>query len=237
MKIRLRKKKQETQLNNLLTLPDINGAPMIDFENELTNNMRYILTNLNRQGELPPRLAIVSSLREEGVTYSARALGAILGYDFQAHVCVVDLNWWWPARDRVLAINDEGLAAILAGTATIDIAIVPTGWSHVKILPAGKIEEKDRPIVARSRQLRDIIEQLSEQFDHLVLDVPAILATSDSIPLASLADCCILVIRQGVTTVEDVRLALDRIDHLNILGVILNKSRSKTPAFIQKLVI
>ncbi len=237
MKIRLRKKKQESQPYPLLTLPDITGAAMIDFETELTNNMRYILTHLNRQGELPSRLAMVSSLREEGVTYAARAIGAVLGYDFQAHVCIVDLNWWWPSQDLLSALNDEGLAAILAGTATLDNVIVPTGWSQVKILPAGKIEEKDRPIIARSRELRDVIDQLSEQFDHLILDVPAILATSDSIPLASLADCCILVVQQGVTTVEDVRLALDRIDHLNILGVILNKSRSKTPAFIQKLVI
>jgi Mrp family chromosome partitioning ATPase len=84
--------------------------------------------------------------------------------------------------------------------------------------------------------LVQIIEDLSKEFDHLILDIPAIRATNDAVPLASLGDACCLVIRQGVTTAEDVRLTLDEIDHLPILGVILNRVRLKTPRVILKFI-
>ena len=55
-------------------------------------------------------------------------------------------------------------------------------------------------------------------------------------PLASLSDACCLVIRQGVTPVEDVRLALDEIEHLTILGTVLNQAHYATPAVILKFI-
>ena len=67
------------------------------------------------------------------------------------------------------------------------------------------------------------------------MDIPAILATNDAVPLASLGSACCLVIRQGVTWMEDVKLALDEIDHLSIMGVVMNKFKLNTPSFLVKL--
>jgi Mrp family chromosome partitioning ATPase len=104
------------------------------------------------------------------------------------------------------------------------------------LVPAGELPIERRPVIARSQVLLQIMEQLSKEFDHLILDVPAVRATTDAVPLASLGDACCLVIRQGVTNAEDVRLALDEIDHLPILGVILNQVMLKTPKAILKFI-
>ncbi len=87
----------------------------------------------------------------------------------------------------------------------------------------------DRPVVAHSRYLKGMLDELNQQFDYLILDIPAILATSDAVSLASLGSACCLVIRQGVTRVEDVRLALDEASQLTMLGVVLNQFTLKTP--------
>ncbi|MCA9925602.1 MAG: hypothetical protein KC421_24695, partial [Anaerolineales bacterium] len=69
-----------------------------------------------------------------------------------------------------------------------------------------------------------------------LLDIPALLATSDAIPLASLSSGSCLVIKQGVTSIENVRLALDDIAHLNMLGVILNQAVIKTPKLFLRFI-
>ena len=72
----------------------------------------------------------------------------------------------------------------------------------------------------------------SEQYDHLILDLPSVITTSDAIPLAALGTGLCLIVRQGVTPPQRVQTALDDLDHLKIMGVILNQVNISTPSFI-----
>jgi len=219
-----------------LILPQRNGEPIHNFPGAVVDNLRHTITRIERNSPLPARLAIVSALREEGVTYLTQALAATLAHDMPVSVCVVDLNWWWPSTTTLVEEDNPGLAGMFTGEATLEDIIVPTNWPNMALVPAGHLPIERRPVIARSQMLVQIIEELSKEFDHLVLDVPAVRATTDAVPLASLGEACCLVIRQGVTTVEDVRLTLDEIDHLPILGVILNRVRLKTPRAILKFI-
>ena len=87
-----------------------------------------------------------------------------------------------------------------------------------------------------SDELKSIVTELRGRYDYVLIDVPAILSTSDAIPLASLTDSCCLVIRQGVTQIDDVRMALDDVSHLPMLGVIMNQVELKTPSFIMRMI-
>jgi len=234
MKIRLRRKKKAGLPP--LVLPAGDGTPIYKFSGEVIDSLRYMVTRIMRNGQLPTRLAMVSALRGEGVTYISQALAATVANDMKARVCVVDLNWWWPSPIKLAARDNPGLAAVIAKEAKLDEVIEPTGWSNLALVPAGNMPVEHRPVTARSQELREIIDDLSTRFDYLILDIPAIHSTSDSIPLASLGDACCLVIRQGITTVEDVRLALDEIDHLPIIGVVMNRVKLATPASIAKLI-
>ncbi|MCA9936600.1 MAG: hypothetical protein KC415_21845, partial [Anaerolineales bacterium] len=84
--------------------------------------------------------------------------------------------------------------------------------------------------------LKLYLDELGKRYDHLLLDTPAILATSDAIPLASLSNGSCLVIKQGVTSIENTKRALDDIAHLHILGVILNQVIVKTPKLFLKYI-
>ena len=81
-----------------------------------------------------------------------------------------------------------------------------------------------------------MIDSLAWRFDHLILDIPSVLATNDAIPLASHGTGCCLVIRQGVTPVVKVRAALLDLDHLHNIGVIMNQVKVHTPSFIINMV-
>ncbi len=234
MKITLRKQKKEPPPP--LVIPAGDGTPLQKFSGEVVDNLRYMVTRILRNGQLPSRLSMVSALRGEGVTYLSQALAATIAHDMKARICVVDLNWWWPSPAIMAANDNPGLAAVIAKEAKLDDVIAPTGWSNLVFIPAGNMAIEHRPVMARSQELQDVINNLSTRFDFLILDIPAIHSTSDAIPLASLGDACCLVVRQGITTVEDVRLGLDEIDHIPMLGVVLNRVKLATPTFVTKLI-
>jgi len=128
--------------------------------------------------------------------------------------------------------STTGLAAVLMGNATLDEALIPTALTNLMLLPAGDLPPNQRPAMARHDTLKACIKQLSRRFDHILLDVPAILGTSDAIALASLSTACCVVVRQGVTPVSHVRRALDDVKHLSMLGVVLNQARMSLPNWV-----
>lgn len=230
-------------------------APPEVFPPEFVGELRRMITQLVCRDRLPARLALVAALREEGVTYTGMALSATLANDMAGRVCAVELNWHAPGMQLRLshAVNaapeeyrhglpserrgrSAGVAAVLRGEASLDDVLVPTALSNLMYLPAGSLFPGKRSAMARSDILRTCLDDLSRRFDHLVLDVPAILPTSDSVALASLADAACLVVRQGATSVAQVRQALDEVKHIPMLGTIMNRARIQTPRWIHSLV-
>ncbi len=148
----------------------------------------------------------------------------------------MELNWWWPDAALNSPSTNSGLAGVLAGEISLENAILHSSNPNFSIIPAGRMAIADRPVLARSARLKEILKTLSKQYEHLILDIPALSTTNDAIPLASLGEACILVINHGVTSVDKVRLALDDIDHLKMLGVVLNKVKLSTPSRIMQMI-
>lgn len=260
MKFRKNKKDNENTLADYgIPLRTKEGRPITHFPEELLDNLRRMVTRIHYKDKLPKIISLTSAIRQEGVTYISWAMGATIAADLQKTVCVVELNWWFPTeqllftqKDSVAAVlNGErkrdnhlehgrrcwaGLAAVLNGERELDNVRIPTNIENLSLLPAGHMPRTQRTVWARSRELQEVVAQLSEQFDYVLLDVPAVRTTSDAIPLASLGDACSLVVRQGVTNITDVRLALDDIAHLPVLGVIMNFVAFETPSFITKFI-
>ena len=255
-KQRLLDKQRATSL--VLAAPD--HMPLRAFPSDVVNNFRHMLTRLTysetQQTQNVSCISFVAALRQEGVTYTALALATTLAHDVDASVCLVDLNWWSPGLPAALALpqpprrwwrkrkqkiaqelpNSLGLAAVLDGSASLDDALLPTSMHNLFLLPAGTVPLTQRPIVARSERLRECIETLNQRFRYVLLDVPAVLTTSDAIALASLGKACCMVVRQGVTPINSVRTALDDLKHLPMLGVVLNQTTIATPGWIRALV-
>jgi len=231
----------ETQLAAMrgltLELLSVEGRPVASYPIAVIDNLRHLVMRLSIDGQFPKSLALSSALRGEGVTYQTFALATTLAHDTSANVGIVDLNWWWPPSRPFFPADNGGLAAVISGKKELDQVLIPTGWLNLSFVPAGNLKILDRSKASRGGKLKEIVQALSQRFDHLILDIPAILSTSDSIPLVALAEGCCLVIRQGVTPVEDVRSALDSISNLQVLGVILNQAKLATPEKLIKLIL
>lgn len=209
------------------------GEALYAFAPVTIDAIRYMTTRLMATNELPKRCAMVSALREEGVTYTALALALTLAHDTDRTVCYIDLNWWWPAtRLRAMPIAEFGVATLLKNETTLSDTLLATNYHNLSLLLGGNLPAAQRPVVARSTALAALVAQVGAQFDHLILDIPAILTTSDAIPLTSLGDAACLVVRHGASTSDLTHQALQRIDHVTTLGVILNRTQAQTPPWL-----
>ena len=83
--------------------------------------------------------------------------------------------------------------------------------------------------MARSEQLDQLVDDLRQQFRHVVLDLPPVLVGSEGVTAMRLADAHVLVVRHGVTSIKQLRAAHELIGHTESLGVVLNQVRTYTP--------
>ena len=227
--------KKDVELNGEplpLHLTGEDGEVWMEFPGEVVAASRQAINRMMRTEPFPQCLSTISAVRQEGVTYLSRAIGTVLAEDMMERVCVLELNWWWPADYPSIMVNRPGIAEVLKGNATLEEAIMPTSMENLALIPAGNAAGDQISKFSGSDHLQEIIIALSEQYDHLILDLPSVITTSDAIPLAALGTGLCLIVRQGVTPPQRVQTALDDLDHLKIMGVILNQVNISTPSFI-----
>jgi Mrp family chromosome partitioning ATPase len=231
------KKNTSNTMAKLQDFEVIQTGEKTNMEQSVQETMRFLAAHIQKKcGEFPKRISLFSSIRGEGVTYICRALGLTLAEDFGSRICLVDLNWHAPSPMIGASSNGKGIADVLNGNETLDSLLEQVKDYPLPVLHSGKLDENKRPVVARSQALADLLCELDTRFDSLILDIPAILSTSDAVHLAGLASASCLVIRQGVTPLPSVKSALDETSHLNILGVVLNRTTLNTPDFLVNLV-
>jgi tyrosine-protein kinase Etk/Wzc len=71
---------------------------------------------------------------------------------------------------------------------------------------------------------KNLLEQLSGQFDHILIDTPPILAVTDSIIISQYAGVNLVIARYAKTQMKELELVLHRFEQANtkITGIIIN---------------
>jgi Mrp family chromosome partitioning ATPase len=81
--------------------------------------------------------------------------------------------------------------------------------------------------------MRDVLEELRGQYDHIVVDTPPTLSVTDAVVLSPRADAIVLVIRSGQTTKQALRRSRDILTQVNakVSGVLLNAVDLSSPDY------
>jgi len=201
---------------------------------DITNSLRFFLSRLWQSGELgfPPTMAVTSALSGEGVTTVARTVAAIVAHDLERSVCVVETNWW-SAPETVARDRRTGLADVLSGRCTVDEALVRTTDDRLAILTPGELSVAARPAVVSGTAFTDVLKLLSKVFDVVIIDTPPILKAAEATTVVRYADAVIVVVRQGVTTENQLGMAIAELQGTE-LGVVINKSSTRVPKLLRR---
>jgi len=189
-----------------------------------------LLSNLGA----PPKVIMVTSARpQEGKTTTSINTAIVLAQK-GVRVLLVDADLRRPSVHKTLGMGPRsGLSNVLTGSATLQqtITISPV-VPNLFILPAGTPPPNPAELLASSN-MRDLIAELREQFDHIVLDTPPTLSVTDAVVLSPRADATILVIRSGHTTKQALRRSRDILMQVNahVAGVLLNAVDLTSPDY------
>ena len=189
-----------------------------------------LLSNLGA----PPKVIMVTSARpQEGKTTTSINSAIVLAQK-GVRVLLVDADLRRPSVHKTLGMGPRsGLSNVLTGNATLEQAItVSPILPNLFILPAGSPPPNPAELLA-SANMRDVLNELREQFDHVVIDTPPTLSVTDAVVLSPRMDAIILVIRSGQTTKQALRRARDILMQVNakVTGVLLNAVDLTSPDY------
>ena len=189
-----------------------------------------LLSNLGA----PPKVIMVTSARpQEGKTTTSINTAIVLAQK-GVRVLLIDADLRRPSVHKTLGMGPRsGLSNVLTGTATVQQTITTSPvLPNLFILPAGTPPPNPAELLA-SANMRDLIAELREQYDHIVIDTPPTLSVTDAVVLSPRADATILVIRSGQTTKQALRRARDILMQVNahVAGVLLNAVDLTSPDY------
>jgi polysaccharide biosynthesis transport protein len=182
----------------------------------------------------PPKVIMVTSARpQEGKTTTAINSAIVLAQK-GVRVLLVDADLRRPGVHKTLGLGPRsGLSNVLTGSATLEQTIVVSPvLPSLFILPAGTPPPNPAELLA-STNMKEVLDELREQFDHVVVDTPPTLSVTDAVVLSPRMDAIILVIRSGQTTKQALRRARDILMQVNahVTGVLLNAVDLRSPDY------
>lgn len=179
--------------------------------------------------DVPPQVLLITSAGPgEGKSLVASNLAVTLALA-GAKVLLIDCDLRKPRIHKLFGIGREkGLMSVLVGSAEISESIASlSAIPGLDILPCGPIPPNPAEIVG-SKKLRNLIEGLKSQYQHILIDSPPVTAVTDALLLSQAVDSTILVIRYGITPKPIVINGLEQLRSVNahILGAVLNGIRT-----------
>ena len=174
-------------------------------------------------------LAVTSPNAGEGKTLTAINLAISLAKEVTYTVLLVDADLRDPSVHRYFGLQPElGLSDYLLHDAPLaDLLIHPAGIPRFVILPGGKALSNSTEMLSSPKMTRLVDELKTRYASRIVLfDVPPLLASADTLAFSPYVDAALLVIEDGKTGAEDARRAIALLANTQLIGTVLNKSRS-----------
>ncbi len=189
-----------------------------------------LLSNLGT----PPKIIMITSARpQEGKTTTSINTAIVLAQK-GVRVLLIDADLRRPSVHKTLGMGPRsGLSNVLTGSITLEHAITRSPiLSNLFVLPAGTPPPNPAELLASSN-MRDLLADLREHYDHIVIDTPPTLSVTDAVVLSQRVDAIILVIRSSKTTKQALRRSRDILMQVNarITGVLLNAVDLTSPDY------
>lgn len=180
-----------------------------------------LLSNLDEDCRM---LVVTSSVPGEGKTTVATNLA--LAHAQTKRTLLIDADMRRPQVARRLSLppTGKGLAALVAGTASIEECVHSIKGSSLAILPAGEVPPNPVELLL-SLRFRETLDALSKQYEVIIIDSPPVELVSDALVIAPLVTSTIFVVRAMDTASPVVRKSLVRLQRAGgtVLGVVLNQ--------------
>ncbi len=145
-----------------------------------------------------PIILITSSMPGEGKTFTAINLAIVYNLIGKKTV-LVDFDMRKPKICTNFGLdNDYGVSTWLIGKSDLQDIIKETRYENLSVIPAGPIPPNPSELIVLEKT-EELLRLLKERYEYIIIDSSPIGTVSDAFLLATLADTCILIVRQNIT--------------------------------------
>ena len=173
---------------------------------------------------------VTSARPAEGKSTTSANLAVALTQG-ETSVCLVNADLRRPTIEKILGIptSHQGLSDWLANPEITNIMVAVPGTPGLVVVPAGPPPPNPGELLTTNR-FASLVEELSEQFDIILIDAPPVLSTADASSISRTVDGTIIVVdssRTDTDTLLRVRSEIDRSGG-KVVGAILNRDNSES---------
>ena len=171
-----------------------------------------------------PKIVLVTSVRMgDGKTTTASNVAISLA-QVGASVLLMDCDLRKSTTHDMFGIpNNPGLSSYLAQSKDIESITYESQVPNLSLIPAGPTPPNPSELLS-SEGMKRLLDQLSERYDHIVIDSPPIGSVTDAVVLSTIVDGVILVIHGGKNSRQAVQRACHELTAVGArtFGIVLN---------------
>lgn len=187
---------------------------------------RSLRTNLQFSGiETPIKSVLVTSPSpSDGKSSIAANLATVLAQS-DKKVLIVDGDMRRPTMHKIFKLSNRvGLSDYFIRTSDKMTGVVKkTAGKNLSVVTSGSLPPNPSELLS-STKMREVITQLTDQFDMVIIDSPPLLAVTDALVMTKNVDGVILVLDPKRTKRAAINQAVEQLKRVNarLLGVVLN---------------
>ncbi|EPX6933264.1 polysaccharide biosynthesis tyrosine autokinase [Vibrio parahaemolyticus] len=123
---------------------------------------------------------------------------------------------------------EQGLSDLLSGKIDRATAIKPSQVENLDVVTRGQVPPNPSELLMHPRFV-EFVEQVSKEYDLVIIDTPPVLAVTDPSIVGALAGTTLMVARFDQTTLKEIEVARGRFEQsgVEVKGVILNAVEKK----------
>lgn len=191
----------------------------------LNDSIHSLRISLELLSANPKVVLVTSALPGEGKSTAAKLLAASSASAGRRTLLLeCDLYHEPPAPGASVRIGQPGLSDVLRMEAKLPDVIVRDPVAKHYVIAAGSLALNPADWLL-SKRMREIIDQLRNEFDYIVMDAPPLLPVVDALALSTLADKVLFVVAWGETPRASIAEAIKvlRPEAHRVAGFVLNK--------------
>jgi tyrosine-protein kinase Etk/Wzc len=168
-------------------------------------------------------LVVSSAGQSEGKSITVANLGIVCAQMGQRTV-IVDADLRRPVQHILFDVErEDGLTEAIVHSRDLIEMAKPTGIDNLDVITCGIIPPNPATLLA-SKAMKELIEQLKNQYDLVLFDTPPIIVVTDAVLVARLTDGILMVVRCNATPREAAQHAAETLSNAGVplLGAVLN---------------
>lgn len=202
-------------------------GPQAEAVRQLRTNMMFVDVTTGKHS-----FVVTSAVPGEGKTTTAINLALAMS-DAGTKVLLMDADLRHPSVATNMGLEGAvGLTTVLLGEAELEDVVQRWGGTNLHVLASGDIPPNPSELLGSTKML-ELFEQLSREYDFILVDAPPVLPVTDPMVIEKLTGGLLMVVAAGDTRKRHVSEALRTLETAGstVAGFVITKSAAVSSSY------